>query len=131
MMRREVNDFPANVNLSVIYEGIFTQTGEERNECRRETADATGAQASLPATPWLPPACNDYDSIAAALTSAEAAMLQARMPAVQSRPPFAPLTSADKMHDLDPVRIVDNRVTPIFFSNNLAVQLDRDPLRRQ
>ena len=37
MIRREVNDFPASVNLSVIYEGIFTQTCAE--DKRQETRD--------------------------------------------------------------------------------------------
>jgi hypothetical protein len=63
-----------------------------RNAMER-TTDATGPQASLPATPWYPRACNDYDSTTAALTSAEAAMSQARMPAVQSHPPSPALRS--------------------------------------
>ena len=40
----------------------FREIASSRNDRNAPAADATGAQASLPATPWLPRRKRDYDS---------------------------------------------------------------------
>ena len=39
------------------------------------------------------------------------------------------LPAADKMYDLDSVRVFDDRPAPIFLPDHLAVQFDGDTLR--